>query len=178
MGLTEVKASAAKMWTSLWGKASVMVAAALFAWMAGALSFAWSRAVIIYNLPTVVEAQAKDIAQYKGVVEAMKDLTTAVQSMARKSQTLLGKAKINDFDTEAVMQINQLGNASGYEEAERARVTNVSSADSPSIAVKIEGRFRSDDPEVLVRLSKQAAQKLGAGAASTIRIKIEPIASK
>ena len=93
-----------------------------------------------------------------------------------RAMTFTGTAQVGDFDGEPTVQINLLGDASGYDGAAKIRVTNLSSPDSPSLVVKVEGNFRNENATYLIRLSRSAASKLDIRGRA--KVKLEPVEGK
>ena len=163
-------------WGDMRGKAAVVLLGLLLTWLVGAFGFAWNRAVAIYRLPDIVEAhsaeQAKDEKRFEELKAGQAQQSTILNKLYRQAQTFTGTAKVGDFDGEAIAQVNVIGNAADYTNESQIRVTNLSSHDTPSSVIKIEGTFRSDDRQLLIRLSKSAAAKLDIS--GTAQVKVEP----
>ena len=157
-------------WEPLWGKFSVLAAGMLLTWIVSVVPAAYARASAIYHMPEKLEnAQA--------IGEKLDKVISQIERLDYRSRTLTGTASVGDFDGESIVQINILGEAADdYEKAEKMRVTNLSSPDSPSIVVKIEGSFRTDNRTHLIRLSRTAASKLDIRGSAKVRI--EPVEVK
>ena len=174
--LTRSLAASRTAWDAWWGKLVAAFAGVAALWLFGIMGFALERGKAIWNLPETVQKQAIVLSEYQ---QLGKKLDTVIQQIDRlnyRAMTFTGTGQVGDFDGEPTVQINLLGEASGYDGAEKLRVTNLSSPDSPSLVLKVEGNFRNENASYLIRLSRSAASKLDIR--GTAKVKIEPVEGK
>ena len=135
---------------------------------------AWTeyRDVVAYvRMQMSPEAQARAIQD----AQVLKQIAKDIKDIKLAALTVTGLARVQVADTtDVLMQINTMGRADQYTKAKRARITNLSSEDSPSIIVSVDGTFRNTDENYLVLLSKRAAALLGIRSGQA-KIRIEPV---
>lgn len=108
--------------------------------------------------------------------QVLEQIAKDIKQIKVTGMTVTGFARIQNVETaEVFMQINTMGRAEIYVKAKKARVTNLSSEDSPSIVVLVNGVFRNNDENYLILLSKRAADLLGISAGQMVKVRIEPI---
>jgi len=107
--------------------------------------------------------------------QVLKQIAKDIEQIKVLGATVTELARVQVADSPDVfMQVNTMGRAELYTKAKRARVTNLSSKDSPSIVVTVDGSFRNTDENYLVLLSKRAAALLGIQSGQA-KIRLEPV---
>lgn len=161
-----------KKWVNITGIVTAIVLAIL--------GVAWGGVSGAYREYRFVVAQAyaysADQAQAKQNQQILQQIARDVADIKRDAATMVGRAKVlTDGAAEVVMLINESSKAILYLKHGRARVTNLSSEDTPTITVKVGGTFRNTQEDILVMLSHKAADMLGITEGQTVKIRLEPM---
>jgi len=123
-----------------------------------------------------VEVQAtqqmrQQIEQQTIILRRVADDTAA---MKRDLLTVTGRAVIRDIGNDTCLRVNSLSRAAKYANMEKARITNLTSSEMPSVVVQIEGTFQNADESWLATLSQHAGKLIDARAGESIKVRIEP----
>jgi hypothetical protein len=127
------------------------------------------------QMKTEVAEQSQQMKQMKEQTIILRKMADDVAGIKKNILTVTGKATIRDFCTDACVRINTSGKAAAYAKMDRARITNLTSSEMPSVIVKIEGTFMRSDENDLVILSNKAGSLLDAKQNVSLSIRIEPV---
>ena len=124
-------------------------------------------------------AQVQELAENQQQMQAqqkiLQQISRDIAALKIASATVTGNARVRGNGGDVYMVVNQLGKAENYAKEKRARVTNLSSEDSPSIVVSITGTFRNTDENYLVQLSTKAGDRLGIAVGTVAKVRLEPV---
>lgn len=139
----------------------------------------------VYGWISSVNAMVNEMAQVQTMQEAVdetrsdiRELLAEVRGYRFDQLTVTGWARIQQGGTECCIRVNTMSKADEYANFEKARITNLSHAESPSTIVNISGTFRDADGSYLAVLSGVAAARIEAGLEDRIDIRIEPVEKK
>ena len=142
----------------------------------GILTQGWNRACAEYSefqtMKVEVQASREQRIQMQQTVKVLEKIASDVTSIKKSVMTVTGRMTIRNFSDVACVRINVAGRAAEYANKTRARVTNLSSLEMPSVVVKIEGTFRHADADYLGVLSKHAADLIDAVGNVNVRVEL------
>lgn len=113
-------------------------------------------------------------AEFQETSKIIKQMAGDVAAIRKQMMTVTGKAVVRDLEGRC-MQVNVTGRAGAYAKIDRARITNMSSVEMPSVVVKIEGTFTHADENNVAIISKQVGNLIDAKPGAPFNIRIEPV---
>lgn len=148
----------------------------------GLLTAGWHKASAEYSefqlMKTEVQVGKEHRMQMQQAVKVWDQIAIDVAGIKKNMMTVTGRATVRNFGEIACLRINSMSRAALYAKLEKARVTNMSSAELPSVVVKIDGVFQHADENYLAIMSKHAASLIDADAGTSVNIRIEPVEGK
>lgn len=150
--------------------------------MIGLLTTGWRTASAEYTtykaMKVEVQASSQQIKQMQQQQIILKQIAEDVAGIKKNVMTVTGRAMVRDFGDTACLRINTKSRAAMYADMDRARVTNMSSSEMPSVVVKIEGKYQDADENFLAIMSARAGSLIDALPNRNVAIRIEPVEEK
>lgn len=127
------------------------------------------------ELKKEVQANTEQRKQMMEQMIILKQVAVDVAGIKKSILTVTGKALVRDFGDDACLRINTSGRAEAYAKMKRARITNLTSAEMPSVVVKVEGTFVNQDANMLAIISQHAGSLIDVEPGQSVNIRVEPV---